>query len=259
MFLVRPPIIIRKIFPGFVWKIPSDQKRIYITFDDGPFPETTPWILDTLQTHKAKATFFCIGDNVRKYPEIYAKILEGGHSVGNHTFNHLNGWKTKKMRYLRNFIRAEKYIKSDLFRPPYGKISFFQRKALGKKYKIIMWDVLSLDYDERVSEEKCLKIVLEKTRNGSVVVFHDSLKAQRNLQYVLPLALEKLSSEGYIFEPIYSSDIKKKVILKTRYSDKIYFKWQKKPIIHTPIVKIKLRNLIFFFSIIQSYLKHFLL
>lgn len=199
------PRFIQRLYPERIWAFSRSSNSVFLTFDDGPIPEVTPWVLDELKKYNAKATFFCIGENVQKHPEIFIRILAEGHSVGNHTFNHLNGWQTEKTEYIENVEKAEREIINNLkiknqksaiknqkshFRPPYGKITSEQAKILQKKgFKIVMWDVLSYDYDGSISEEKCLQNVLKSTKPGSVVVFHDSLKAEKNLRYVLPKVL----------------------------------------------------------------------
>lgn len=175
----KPPEIFKKLYPSLMWDISVEEKEIFLTFDDGPHPLITPKVLDILDKHNAKAVFFCVGDNVRKYPGTYLQILERGHKTGIHTFNHLNGWKTKNKAYLQNIEKSAKYINSDLFRPPYGRISPTQIKILKKKYKIIMWSVLTRDYDSAISEQQCFEIAVNKTFSGSIVVFHDSEKAEK--------------------------------------------------------------------------------
>ena len=206
--LEKVPKIIKKIFHNQVWEIPNAEKKIYLTFDDGPTPQITEWVLNLLEKENIKATFFCIGNNIEKYPEIFKKIITSGHSVGNHTFNHLQGWKTPEEEYIKNVDLCKMEMdnssteKSILFRPPYGKIRPNQSKSLRKKgYKIIMWDVLSKDYDSNTSPEECLKHV-KKTKTGSIIVFHDSLKAWKNLEYTLPKAIAFLKSEGFLFDRI---------------------------------------------------------
>lgn len=210
---IKTPKLVPKLFPNYVWNIETGKKELYLTFDDGPTPDVTPWVLNTLKSFNAKATFFCIGKNVEKYPDIFQRIIAEGHSVGNHTYNHLKGWRTKTSEYIENFLLAEKIIGSEmrnkkselqeLFRPPYGQIKPQQgTKIIEKGYKIIMWDVLSFDWDKTVSEENCLDNVLSKTKPGSIIVFHDSVKASRNMQYVLPKALDFFSKEGYTFNII---------------------------------------------------------
>ena len=188
------PRFIQRLYPERIWAFSHEKASVFLTFDDGPIPEVTPWVLDELKKHNAKATFFSIGENVKKHPEIFERILSGGHSVGNHTFNHLKGSKTETSKYIENTLLAEKLIHSKLFRPPYGKITSKQAKILQiKGFKIVMWDVISYDYDSTVSEEKCLENVLKNIQPGSIIVFHDSLKAEKNLRYVLPKVLEFLN------------------------------------------------------------------
>jgi peptidoglycan/xylan/chitin deacetylase (PgdA/CDA1 family) len=200
---------IKKVFSNLVWDIPNLDKKIYLTFDDGPIPEVTEWVLDLLKSEDIKATFFCIGDNIKKHPEVYKRILADGHQTGNHTFNHLNGWKTNTKSYLENFKLSEtEHSKlntehSFLFRPPYGKIKPSQSKAIRQLgYKIIMWDVLSYDFDSTISVEKCLENVISNTEQGSIIVFHDSLKAEKNLKYALPKAIQILKNKGFVFDVI---------------------------------------------------------
>ena len=200
---------IKKIFNNLVWEIPNSDKKIYLTFDDGPIPEVTEWVLNILKSKDIKATFFCIGDNMKKHPEVYKRILAEGHQTGNHTFNHLNGWNTETNYYIENFKLCEtEHLKlntehSFLFRPPYGKIKPSQSKTIRQfGYKIIMWDVLSYDFDSTVSEEKCLENVISNTEQGSIIVFHDSVKAEKNLKYALPKAIQVLKDKGFIFDVI---------------------------------------------------------
>lgn len=206
-YWVRTWWILKKLFGGFVWSLPKEEKTVYLTFDDGPIPEVTPWALGVLKRHNVKATFFCIGNNIDKHPETFKEIIAAGHAVGNHTYNHLNGWDTDLAMYIANTEYCAKAIQkhmpegTKLFRPPYGKISSDKANALRLKgYKLIMWDVLSADFDRGISPEKCLKNVVKNTRNGSIIIFHDSLKAQQNMQYALPRAIEYLKSERYRFE-----------------------------------------------------------
>jgi peptidoglycan/xylan/chitin deacetylase (PgdA/CDA1 family) len=206
---VKTNSIIKKIFRNYIWDIPNSENKIYLTFDDGPIPEITEWVLEELKKYNAKATFFCIGNNIEKHPSVFAKVINEGHSIGNHTFNHLNGWKTSIEEYLENFKQCEAIISNlqsttcNLFRPPYGKIKLSQSKKIRKLgYKIIMWDVLSVDYDNFITPQKCLENVLENASSGSIIVFHDSIKAFPNLEYTLPRVLENLSKKGFVFEAI---------------------------------------------------------
>jgi len=202
MLLASVPKVVTKAFPSFIWRIPEHEKVLYLTFDDGPIPETTPWILSVLKDFNAKATFFCVGDNVFKHSYLYDQLLNSGHSVGNHTFNHLNGWKTASGLYTENIRKAEKYIHSNLFRPPHGLIKNTQFQAIKDDYNVIMWDVLGMDYDKKVSREQCLKNVTSNAKPGSIVVFHDSLKSWNNLEFVLPKTLSYFSDLGFKFAAI---------------------------------------------------------
>ena len=216
--IFRTPFFLPWIFPELTWKINTDKKEIFLTFDDGPIPGPTEFVLETLAKFNAKATFFCIGDNIRKHPEVFVKIISAGHSIGNHTFNHLKGWNYSTKDYVKNVeLCAEQMavyspkltvdnrlltVDCELFRPPYGRISKDQIRALKKTHKIIMWDVLTQDYRQSLSKENCLAGSLRVSRPGSIVVFHDSVKAERNLTYVLPKYLEHFSNEGYIFSAL---------------------------------------------------------
>lgn len=184
------------------WSYPvKDHKVLHLTFDDGPIPEVTPWVLETLSKHGVKATFFCVGDNAAKHPEILSRVVADGHAIGNHTHRHLNGWKTTDRTYLRDIVEAEQYIDSKLFRPPYGRIRRTQLKTVQKKYQVIMWSVLTQDYNKSVSNEQCLSYALQ-AKSGDIVLFHDSIKAQDNLEYALPRFLEHYCALGYEFRVI---------------------------------------------------------
>jgi peptidoglycan/xylan/chitin deacetylase (PgdA/CDA1 family) len=210
LYFVKTPWWLKKLYRRCVWDIPVKEKIIYLTFDDGPHPVVTPFVLDTLKQFNAKATFFCIGKNVTAHPDIYRRVLDEGHRVGNHTFHHLNGWKVSDELYLKNILEAGKYIDSSLFRPPYGKITRFQVKLLtgirnspvSNNFKIIMWDVLSGDFDVSLSAETCSLNVIKNATAGSVIVFHDSEKAFPRLKEALPKSLQYLSEKGYKFEVI---------------------------------------------------------
>jgi peptidoglycan/xylan/chitin deacetylase (PgdA/CDA1 family) len=198
MYLVKTPWWLKKIYPpALTWNIPAEENEIYITFDDGPHPAITPFALDNLKQYNAKATFFCLGKNVQQYPDIYRQIIDEGHRPANHTHNHLNGWKVKDSEYFENISLAKKYIDSNLFRPPYGRISRFQIQQLKDIFKIVMWDVLSGDFDIKLSPQKCLNNVISNTTPGSVIVFHDSEKALPRLEYALPKALEFFAEKGF--------------------------------------------------------------
>ncbi|MDX5435844.1 MAG: polysaccharide deacetylase family protein [Pontibacter sp.] len=208
--LYKTPAILKKLWPAYTWQREATQEKIlYLTFDDGPIPEATPWVLDQLAKYKAKATFFCVGDNVRKHPEIAARIQTEGHLLANHTFNHLNGWRVDLKPYVANVAlcqqELDKYTSDSeklLYRPPYGRITQKQARQLQGKYEIVMWDVLTNDYDNSLSPEKCLRKSIESTQNGSIIVFHDSLKAKRNMMYTLPRYLEHFSGLGYTFQTL---------------------------------------------------------
>ena len=201
-YWIKPHSIIKKTFSNYIWVIPNNERKVYLTFDDGPTPKVTNWVLNELKKHNAKATFFCIGKNIEKNAKIYQNLVNEGHSIGNHTNNHLNGWKSTTKKYVENVLH-ENNPKSRIFRPPYGKIKPSQTKKLQKLgYKIIMWDVLSADFDTSISPEKCLENVLLNVKSGSVIVFHDSVKAFKNLEYALPKTLEFLNKYGFVCESI---------------------------------------------------------
>ncbi len=202
MFLHYSPFWLKAFYSKFVWHIPTRKKKIYLTFDDGPIPEVTEFVLETLEKWSAKATFFCIGDNVRKHPDIFQQIIQKGHSVGNHTFNHMNGWKSEDDDYISNFTKCkeELNIETSLFRPPYGRIKKSQSRLLPKNQRIVMWDVLSGDFSPKITPDVCLEKTIRYTRPGSIVLFHDSIKASGNMQYALPRFLEHFSGENYRFE-----------------------------------------------------------
>lgn len=206
MYLVKTSWWLKAMYPSFVWNKPTKDKVLYLTFDDGPHPTITPFVLEQLQEYNAKATFFCIGKNIVEYPQIYQQILQEGHTVGNHTHHHLNGWKTKNKVYLENIQLAAKYIDSTMFRPPYGRIKKSQGKQLltsnSKLRTIVMWDVLSADFDTKITPEKCLQNVTKNAKSGSIIVFHDSDKAWNRLQYALPKTLDYFSKIGYRFEAL---------------------------------------------------------
>ncbi len=220
MTIFRTPAPLRLIFPNLLWRVATESKEVYLTFDDGPVPGPTEFVLDQLNRFNAKATFFCIGDNIRKHPAIFSRIVNEGHAIGNHTFHHLKGWGTSTEKYVANVELCDKEISrqytekvsvppadyqlpiANLFRPPYGRIRSKQIRALESNYRIVMWDVLTSDYNQSLSAEKCLRGSLRATRNGSIVVFHDSLKAEKNLRYVLPRFLDEKAQEGFVFKSL---------------------------------------------------------
>jgi peptidoglycan/xylan/chitin deacetylase (PgdA/CDA1 family) len=204
-YLVRTPWWLKKIYSGLVWQMPVKEKVLYLSFDDGPHPGITPFVLDELKRYNARATFFCIGKNVKEYPQIYRRVLMEGHRVGNHTQNHLNGWKVDDKRYLEDIRDAARLIDSNLFRPPYGRIGAFQSMLLRGaplNYTIVMWEVLSGDFDRELNAAACARNVIRHARPGSIVVFHDSEKAFDRMKEALPRVLEHFSGLGYRFEAI---------------------------------------------------------
>lgn len=202
MLIEQPPIPYRMLFPETVWRIPMKHKAVFLTFDDGPIPEVTPWVLDLLDHYGIKATFFCVGDNVRKHPETFRMVVERGHSVGNHTMHHLQGAKVTTARYVADIMEAHALIDSPLFRPPHGLIRWKQAVAIKDNMRIIMYDLVTRDYSKKLTGEQVLDNVRRYVRNGSIIVFHDSLKSESNLRYALPRAIEWLKENGYQFLPI---------------------------------------------------------
>ncbi len=203
MYLLSTPDILKKLDPKHVvWEIKTLEKAIYLTFDDGPIPEVTPWILDILEKYQAKATFFCLGKNVNNNPALYKMLMNAGHSIGNHSYSHPNGWKTHTKNYIEDVEQCSCLVSSSLFRPPYGKIKPSQFRLLKRKYIFIMWSVMSGDFDPFLDKERCLETILKNTSNGSIVVFHDNLKAKEKLQYVLSEFLEHFTNLGYSFLPL---------------------------------------------------------
>lgn len=196
---VQFPRVLRPFMGKLTWRKNPSEKVIYLTFDDGPVPEVTPLVLDILDEYKIKATFFCVGDNVQKYPEVYEAVLQRGHTTGNHTYNHLKGFSVSAGEYAENVQKASEYIDSGLFRPPYGRITYKQRKLLSPQYEIIMWDLITHDYNRNLSVETIFRNVKRHVRNGSIIVFHDSIKAKENVLAVLPQAIEYLKNCGYSF------------------------------------------------------------
>jgi len=205
MYLVKTPSLLKKLYPKLIWDIDDAPQTIYLTFDDGPIPIVTPVVLNILKQYNAKATFFCIGDNVRKHPDIFEQVKNDGHAIGNHTYNHLKGWDTNDQTYLNNFLLADELLNTKLFRPPYGRMKRSQVKLLQNAkpdLQIIMWSVLSGDFDINLKPEKCLENVIKNTSPGDIVLFHDSLKAKERMEYALPRAMEYWSREGFEFRPL---------------------------------------------------------
>lgn len=216
MYLVKSPLLLKWYYPSLTWNKSRSEKTVYLTFDDGPVPNVTDFVLNTLKSFGAKATFFCIGDNIVKHPAIFERVKNEGHAIGNHTFNHLKGWKTDDETYVSNFLKCQELTQTHLFRPPYGRIKKSQIRKLQSavrssqpsagepqtascKLQIVMWDVLSGDFDTSLSPEKCYQNVIDNTKNGAIIVFHDSLKAFDRLQYALPKTIRYLSERGYQF------------------------------------------------------------
>ncbi len=208
--LYRTPFFLPILYPDLLWRVPTKEKQLYLTFDDGPVPGPTEFVLETLDKYDVKASFFCIGENIAKHPGIYKRIIESGHAVGNHTYNHLNGWKTSHDQYVQNALKCKLEMqqagnsmgkRSDFFRPPYGRITRSQIKSLSD-YKIVMWDVLTNDYNASVSENDCLGKSIAVTRPGSIIVFHDSMKAEKNMTYALPLFIEFFLARGFKFDSL---------------------------------------------------------
>jgi peptidoglycan-N-acetylglucosamine deacetylase len=196
-FYQSTPKILHRIFSKLFWHGNTFQPNIYLTFDDGPHPEITPWVMTELAKYNFKATFFCVGQNAQKHPQIIAELLKNGHQIGNHTMHHLKGWQNSLDNYVKDVKECQNYISSNLFRPPYGRISRKQIKALMPHFKIIMWSLLSCDYLKDLNCQESLKILKKKTKNGSVVVFHDSAKAEKNLKILLPQYLQFINDKGF--------------------------------------------------------------
>ena len=215
LFLPKYPSVLKLLYPKRISRI-QDENVIYLTFDDGPIPEITPWVLDLLEEYSAKATFFCIGENVENHPEIFRSILEKGHCVGNHTYNHLNGWKTGKVTYIENTQKTQQvftankfYPETKFFRPPYGKILNAQaRELVEQDYKIVMWDVISGDYDHSILAENCYRNVINNAVAGSTIVFHDSEKAFKNLREVLPRVMRYYAEKGFTLKSLTDAPLK---------------------------------------------------
>ena len=192
---ITPPKFIQRMLPDLIWKI-EDERGVYLTFDDGPTPGVTEWILETLRRHHAKATFFVLGKNVEKYPDLYEKILAEGHRVGNHTYSHQKGYLMSLERYLEDIDLASYSVQSNLFRPPYARVTISQLRAIAQRYKIVMWSIISRDYNRKISGERCLKEVLPHLKPGATILFHDSEKAFQNMSYALPKTLERIAELG---------------------------------------------------------------
>ena len=202
MRLITTPKILRMLYPSFLWEMPKGEKKLYLTFDDGPHPTITPQVLEILKKFNAKATFFCIGNNVNKYKETFELVKKEGHAVGSHTFNHERGWKTKTKDYVNSVIEANALIQSPLFRPPHGRIKFSQIRNLKKYFQIVAWTVISYDWDKSLSPDDCYNNVIKNAGDGSIIVFHDSEKAVNNMIPALTKVLEYYTDKGFIFEKL---------------------------------------------------------
>ena len=200
MFIEQPPALLRWIYPKALWRMDKNEKSVYLTFDDGPIPGVTPWVLDLLDKYNIKATFFLVGDNIRKHPEEFKMIVEHGHRLGNHTFNHLKGFEFNSEEYLANIEKANEFLKTDLFRPPHGHMRGIQYYTLRNKYRIVMWDLVTRDYSKRLNGKQVFEKVKHYVRNGSIITFHDSLKSEKNMKYALPRSIEWLLEQGYTFK-----------------------------------------------------------
>lgn len=202
MYFIHAPFFLRWYYPNVTWNKSRQDKKLYLTFDDGPIPEITPWILDTLNKYQVKATFFCVGENIKKHTEIFERLISEGHQVGNHTFNHLKGWKHSDEEYIENVYQCHELTASTLFRPPYARAKKSQLRKLKSDFEIIYWDVLSGDFDTKITTEKCYQNVINYTKNGSIIVFHDNIKAIPRVKYALPKVLEYFLAKGYTFHTL---------------------------------------------------------
>ncbi len=200
MFIEQPPRFVRWLYPQAIWRMDPDERAVYLTFDDGPIPEMTPWVLDVLDHYGIRATFFLVGDNVRKHPREFQMIKERGHRLGNHTFNHLRGFEWLTKNYLANTDKANELIQTDLFRPPHGHMRWLQYELLRRKYRIVMWDLVTRDYSKHLNGRQVFDIVKRYARNGSIITFHDSIKSKDNTMYALPRSIEWLQEQGYAFK-----------------------------------------------------------
>ena len=213
MLIEQTPKIFRAFFSEVIWQLPQKEKTVYLTFDDGPIPDVTPFVLELLEKHAIKATFFCVGDNVCKHPEVFKQVVKAGHQIGNHTFSHLQGFKYSTEQYMENVEKADLFINSRLFRPPHGQLRHLQAAKLKEKYDIVLWDVITRDYNRSLSGEFVADVVRKYARNGSIIVFHDSIKAEKNMKYALPRAIDFLVNEGYKFDVLNPNLFGKKVEL----------------------------------------------
>lgn len=211
MYIIKTPKLIRKLFPNYLWNKSRKKPFVYFTFDDGPIPEVTPWVLDTLKAYDMHGTFFCVGDNVRKHGKIYNRLISEGHSVGNHSYSHKSGWSTDAENYLDDVELCGSFVQSDLYRPPYGRLKPQQAEAIRHQYQIVMWDVLSGDFDQNITAEQCYQNVIQNLKPGSIVVFHDNVKSFDTLKEVLPRVMKYCQSRGLSSKAIKYNRIKKEL------------------------------------------------
>ncbi|MEN6501731.1 MAG: polysaccharide deacetylase family protein [Bacteroidales bacterium] len=202
MINLSPPRFFQRFFKNIIWNFPDEKEGVFLTFDDGPTQGVTPWVLDQLARYNAKATFFCLAKNVEMNPDIFERVVREGHAIGNHSYSHIKGWRTDTTQYIQDVIYANSFLHTNLYRPPYGRITARQFRLITYQYKIVLWDVLSMDYSRRVSPKKVTKFVIDNVKPGSIVVFHDSLKAERNLRYALPRVLDAITATGMVCKPI---------------------------------------------------------
>ncbi|MEN9349014.1 MAG: hypothetical protein RLZZ77_2525 [Bacteroidota bacterium] len=205
MYLVKMPEIIKPLASQFLWNMPRDERKVYLTFDDGPTPGITDQILDILQEYNAKATFFCLGKQVELAPDLFERLVQEGHRIGNHTYSHPNGWKTTAFAYLKNVLQAEHFIQTDLYRPPYGRITRGQATAIRKRYHLVMWDIITGDFDLNTTPEECYERVAKHLEGGSIIVMHDSVKASKNVLGSVRPIIEHILSLGYELAPLPSA------------------------------------------------------
>lgn len=198
MYIIKTPKLIKKLFPNYIWNKSRKKPFVYFTFDDGPIPEVTPWVLDTLKAYDMHGTFFCVGDNVRKHSSIYDRIINEGHSVGNHSYSHKSGWSTEAEKYLDDVELCGSFVQSNLYRPPYGRLRPQQAEAIRDQYKIVMWDILSGDFDQKITAEQCYQNVIQHLKPGSIIVFHDNIKSFKTLKEVLPKVIEYCIAQGLV-------------------------------------------------------------
>ena len=213
MYIIKTPKLIRKLFPNYLWNKSRKKPYVYFTFDDGPIPEVTPWVLDILKAYDMHATFFCVGDNVRKNGNIYNRLISEGHSVGNHSYSHKSGWGSDLENYLNDVELCGSFVHSDLFRPPYGRLKPQQAEAIRHQYQIVMWDVLSGDFDQNISAEQCYQNVVQNLKPGSIIVFHDNVKSFDTLKEVLPRVIEYCQSQGLSSKAIKQNSVSKKLAM----------------------------------------------